>query len=128
MTELLPSKNVFGKPLRTCCMNPITGFFRNGCCDTNQEDHGAHTVCVIITNRFLEFSKEKGNDLSTPHPEFNFKGLQEGDKWCLCAKRWVEAEQFGVAPQVILSATHERTLDYTDLDTLKKYAIDIKEQ
>ncbi len=128
MTELLPSKNVFGKPLRTCCMNPITGFFRNGCCDTNQEDHGAHTVCVIVTNRFLEFSKEKGNDLSTPHPEFNFKGLQEGDKWCLCAERWVEAEQFGVAPQVILSATHERTLDYTDLDTLKKYAIDIKEQ
>ncbi len=122
--NLYDSKNVLGKPLRVCCMDPTTGFFRNGCCDTNDDDHGVHTVCVIVTKTFLAFSKENGNDLSTPNVEFGFPGLKEGDKWCLCASRWVEALKMGVAPQIILSATHERTLDFVDLDTLKKYAID----
>ena len=122
--EMSPSLNVYGKPLRVCCMQPTTGFFRNGCCDTSEEDFGIHTVCVIATNAFLEFSKSKGNDLSTPAPEFQFPGLSEGDKWCLCATRWLEAYQAGVAPKVIISATHQKTLDIIPLNILEEYAID----
>ena len=118
------SLNVYGNPLRVCCMSPATGFFRNGCCDTSAEDMGIHTVCVITTDSFLEFSKSRGNDLSTPVPHFQFPGLKEGDKWCLCAARWLEAYNAGVAPKVIISATHQRTLDIIPLEILEEYAID----
>ena len=120
------SLNVYGKPLRTCCNNPVTGFFRNGCCDTAKGDLGVHTVCVVVTQTFLEFSQSKGNDLITPMPSYNFPGLKEGDKWCLCALRWLEAYNEGVAPQIIISATHKRTLDMVPLDILEQYAIDKK--
>ena len=120
------SVNVYGKPLRICCKNPMTGFFRSGWCDTCNEDQGAHTVCAIVTDSFLTFSKEKGNDLSTPIPEYNFPGLKEGDKWCLCARRWLEAYNAGVAPQIVITATHKRTLEIIKLDILEKYAIDLK--
>ena len=118
------SLNVYGKPLRVCCMQPMTGFFRNGCCDTSDEDMGLHCVCVILTTSFLEFSKSKGNDLTTPIAEYNFPGLNEGDKWCLCASRWLEAYNHGVAPKVVISATHQKALDIIDLATLEEYAID----
>lgn len=118
------SFNVYGKPLRACCMNPVTGFFRNGCCDTSNEDVGMHTVCVIVTQAFLEFSKSRGNDLSTPLLEYNFPGLKEGDKWCLCAKRWLEAYENKVAPKVVISATHIKTLEVIDIQTLEKFAVD----
>lgn len=116
------SLNVFGLPLIECSMNPLTGFFRNGCCDTNEQDFGVHTVCTIVDSEFLAFSKEMGNDLSTPRPEYNFAGLKPGDRWCLCAARWKEAYEAGKAPQVILEATHERTLDLVPLNELVKFA------
>jgi uncharacterized protein (DUF2237 family) len=106
-------------------MQPTTGFFRNGCCDTNETDFGVHTVCAVLTEEFLSFSKAAGNDLSTPRPEFGFEGLKAGDKWCLCAARWVEAYEANMAPNIILSATHERTLDFIDLEVLQRFAIDI---
>ena len=118
-------KNVLGKPLRACCMSPMTGFTRNGFCDLHPKDKGLHTVCAIMTTSFLEFSKEKGNDLSTPVPEFQFPGLKEGDKWCLCAMRWKEAFLAGMAPKIVLTATHESVLEIITLDDLKEYAIDI---
>jgi len=118
-------KNVLGSPLQTCSERPLTGFFRDGCCNTNEEDVGAHVVCVRVTKEFLEFSAARGNDLSTPHPEFGFPGLQPGDRWCLCGLRWVEALKAGVAPQLVLSATHENMLEYAPLAELKKYAIDL---
>lgn len=102
----------------------MTGFFRNGCCDTNAEDHGVHTVCTVMTEEFLTFSRLAGNDLSTPHPELGFSGLQPGDRWCLCAARWREALQAGHAPKVVLQATHERTLGYASLDDLRAHAAD----
>lgn len=123
--DMAPSRNVLGKPLRVCCMQPTTGFFRNGCCDTNETDFGVHTVCAVLTEEFLSFSKAAGNDLSTPRPEFGFEGLKAGDKWCLCAARWVEAYEANMAPNIILSATHERTLDFIDLEVLQRFAIDI---
>lgn len=116
------SLNVFGLPLIECSINPLTGFFRNGCCDTNEQDFGVHTVCTIVDSEFLTFSKEMGNDLSTPRPEYNFAGLKPGDRWCLCAARWKEAFDAGKAPQVILEATHERTLDLIPLSELVKFA------
>jgi uncharacterized protein (DUF2237 family) len=118
-------KNVLGGPLQICSERPLTGFFRDGCCNTNEEDVGAHVVCVRVTRAFLEFSAARGNDLSTPHPEFGFAGLQPGDRWCLCALRWVEALKAGAAPQLVLAATHESMLEYQPLDELKKYAIDL---
>ncbi len=121
------SLNVYGKPLRVCCMKPMTGFYRNGCCDSSDEDNGMHCVCVIITNSFLEFSSSRGNNLATPVPEYNFPGLVEGDKWCLCALRWLEAYKHGVAPKVVISATHIKTLDVIDLTILEEFAIDKKE-
>jgi uncharacterized protein (DUF2237 family) len=119
-------RNVLGGPLADCCNNPVTGFFRDGCCNTGPEDHGAHVVCVQVTKEFLEFSVARGNDLSTPMPDFGFPGLNPGDRWCLCAARWREALNAGMAPSVVLTATHERALDYVTLEALKKYALDLQ--
>ncbi|HEX5802318.1 MAG TPA: DUF2237 domain-containing protein [Azospira sp.] len=118
-------RNVLGGPLGTCSDRPLTGFFRDGCCNTSDEDAGRHTVCIIATAEFLEFSRARGNDLSTPHPEFDFPGLQPGDRWCLCAARWREAWQAGAAPRVVLNATNEATLEIVSLDTLKPFAVDL---
>ena len=120
-----PSRNVFGGALESCSTKPMTGFFRNGCCDTGPEDAGSHTVCVVVTDAFLTFSKSRGNDLSTPMPEFGFPGLREGDRWCLCAPRWQEAFEAGEAPRVVLRATHEGALDFCTLADLKRHAIDL---
>ena len=118
-------KNVFGEPIATCSDKPITGFYRTGCCPTGPEDLGFHTVCVEVTESFLAFSKMHGNDLSTPRPEFGFPGLQPGDRWCLCAARWKDALDADMAPKIILTATHEATLEIVDLADLKRYAIDL---
>lgn len=127
MTEIKPeaSVNVFGELLEPCSTAPMTGFFRNGICDTCAADVGSHTVCVVMTAEFLEFSKARGNDLSTPRPEFGFQGLQAGDRWCLCAARWVEAHQAGQAPRVRLSSTHKRALEVAPYALLKGHAIDL---
>ena len=119
-------KNVFGEPLQICCTKPMTGYFRDGLCRTISEDTGTHTVCAIMTKDFLEFSSLKGNDLVTPVPYYQFPGLKEGDKWCLCVSRWIEAEKEGKAPKVILEATHEKTLEYTSIDILIKHAFKSK--
>ena len=118
-------RNVLGERLEICSINPMTGFFRDGCCDTSREDIGSHTVCAVMTAPFLAFSKSRGNDLSTPMPEFGFPGLKPGDCWCLCAERWMEAFEAGKAPNVRLMATHEATLDVVPLELLKRYAIDL---
>jgi uncharacterized protein (DUF2237 family) len=118
-------KNVFGEPIKECCSSPLTGFYRDGSCNTGPEDFGVHTVCTRVDADFLAFSKAAGNDLSTPVPQFGFAGLKPGDCWCLCAARWKEALDAGHAPRIRLTATHEATLDIVPLDTLKKYAIDI---
>ena len=121
--EIYPSINVFGKEIEICCEDPETGFFRNGMCDTCLEDQGVHTVCILATEEFLTFSKSVGNDLSTPHPEFEFPGLKPGDRWCLCALRWQEAYEQGKAPPVFLESTHEKTLKFVDFNLLQKYAV-----
>src|SRR6185437_5433873 len=118
-------RNVLGDRLEDCSMKPITGFFRDGCCNTSQEDIGSHTVCAIMTAEFLEFSKSCGNDLSTPMPQFGFPGLRPGDRWCLCAPRWQEALEAGQAPRVVLRATHEGALDSCALVDLKRFAVDL---
>ncbi len=118
-------RNVLGGPLQPCSERPLTGFFRDGCCSTGDEDVGAHVVCVQVTADFLAFSQAHGNDLSTPHPEFGFAGLQPGDRWCLCALRWVEALRAGNPPLLVLAATHEAMLGYVPLTELKKYALDL---
>ncbi|MGI8642336.1 MAG: DUF2237 family protein [Pyrinomonadaceae bacterium] len=115
-------KNVLGGELKCCCLTPLTGFYRDGFCKTGADDVGSHTVCILATDEFLEFSRSRGNDLSTPRPEFNFPGLQEGDKWCLVALRWQEALEAGFAPQVVLEATHQASLNYVSLEDLQKYA------
>jgi uncharacterized protein (DUF2237 family) len=120
-----PARNVLGGSLTTCSAKPLTGFFRDGCCNTGPTDVGSHTVCVVATAEFLAFSKRAGNDLSTPVPEFGFPGLKPGDRWCLCAPRWQEALESGQAPKVVLSATHEGALEYVDLADLKKFAVDL---
>ena len=120
-----PSRNVLGGVLENCSLKPMTGFFRNGCCDTGAEDVGSYTVCVVMTAEFLAFSKSCGNDLSTPMPEYGFPGLMPGDRWCLCAPRWQEALEADSAPRVVLRATHEGALDYCALADLKRYAIDL---
>lgn len=120
--------NVLGEPLRPCCKFPMTGFFRDGSCRTCEEDVGQHTVCIRVTDEFLEFSKQAGNDLSTPHPEIDFPGLITGDQWCLCALRWQEAFESGCAPKVVLSATESSTLEVIDLLDLKKHAVEEEEQ
>lgn len=118
-------RNVLGGPLGVCSEKPVTGFFRTGCCDTGPQDVGRHTVCIVATEAFLAFSKARGNDLSTPMPEYDFPGVQPGQRWCLCAARWVEAYHAGMAPQVVLNATNEATLDLIPLEALKRYAVDL---
>ncbi|MCC5617442.1 DUF2237 domain-containing protein [Nostoc sp. CHAB 5836] len=120
MTE---AKNVVGGNLEVCCTSPVTGFYRDGFCRTGGQDFGSHVVCAEMTLEFLEFTKSRGNDLSTPVPDFNFPGLKPGDRWCLCASRWEEALDAGVAPPVILSATHARALEVVSLDELKKHPL-----
>lgn len=119
------SRNVLGEKLQSCSEDPVTGFYRDGCCNVGPDDLGVHSVCVRLTAEFLEFSKARGNDLSTPMPQFGFDGLKPGDQWCLCAARWQEAFEAGRAPHVVLRATHEATLEFVKLDDLKKYAIDL---
>ncbi len=113
--------NVFGKALEPCCTSPATGYFRDGYCRTIQEDSGTHILCAIVTQEFLDFTKSRGNDLSTPIPHWSFPGLNPGSKWCLCISRWLEAERSGNAPFVVLEATHQKALDYTTLELLQKY-------
>ncbi|MET0719942.1 MAG: DUF2237 domain-containing protein [Pseudolabrys sp.] len=117
--------NVLGEPLEMCSMKPMTGFYRDGCCNTGREDIGSHTVCVVVTAAFLDFSKSCGNDLSTPVPEFGFQGLKPGDRWCLCAPRWQEAFEANQAPRVVLRATHEGALSHCSLGDLKRLAVDL---
>lgn len=117
-------KNVLGTELQTCSMDPLTGFYRDGCCRTGRDDLGIHTVCVQATAEFLEFSKQVGNDLSTPIEAYQFPGVQPGERWCLCAQRWSQALEAGVAPPVVLEATHISTLEFADLEDLKAHAIE----
>jgi uncharacterized protein len=117
------AKNVLGTALQTCSLAPLTGFMRTGCCETNNEDTGNHTVCCQVTEEFLAFSISKGNDLSTPRPEYGFEGLKPNDRWCLCATRWLEASEAGFAPPVILEACHERCLEVVSLADLKYHAL-----
>ncbi|MCI5106031.1 MAG: DUF2237 domain-containing protein [Pseudomonadales bacterium] len=119
------SLNVFDEPLQSCSEDPLTGFFRDGCCNTNDDDLGSHTVCVQVNQAFLEYSRFRGNDLMTPVPEFGFPGLREGDRWCLCAARWLEACEAGMAPRVYLSCTHKRALEIVPLEKLKAFAVDV---
>jgi hypothetical protein len=116
------ARNVLGGELKPCSIDPVTGFYRNGCCETGPHDLGLHTVCAVMTEAFLEFSKAMGNDLSTPHPEYEFPGLKPGDRWCLCAPRWKEALDAGMAPKLVLESTHEETLAIVPLGVLKDYA------
>ena len=117
------SLNVLGEPLKPCAFDPVTGFYRDGCCNTGPDDRGRHTVCVRLTAEFLAFSRDRGNDLSTPQPRFGFPGLRPGDRWCLCLDRWLEAEAAGVAPRVILASTHASVLDHLTLATIERYAM-----
>jgi len=114
--------NVFGQPLIPCSMKPLTGYFRDGCCNTDETDVGVHTVCIVATEEFLAFSKSVGNDLSTPLPQWNFAGVKPGDKWCLCAARFLQAHQNHAAPKVVLEATNEKTLEIVSMDILLEYA------
>lgn len=117
--------SVFGRPLEPCSHRPKTGFFRDGCCNTSEEDRGAHVVCARMTDEFLAFSRASGNDLSTPAPQFGFPGLRAGDRWCVCAARWKEALDAGCAPPIYLACTHARILDYVSFDALRAYALDL---
>jgi uncharacterized protein (DUF2237 family) len=118
-----PSLNVFGHPLKPCSLSPLTGFFRDGCCNTNEDDLGVHTVCAVMTDAFLQFSYQRGNDLITPRPQYRFPGLKAGDRWCLCAARWLEAWRNDAAPLVVLDATHQKTLEIVPLEILQLYAV-----
>ena len=118
--------NVFAEPIEECSSNPLTGFTRSGCCETGSEDLGSHTICIQVTREFLEFSRFRGNDLSTPVPDFGFPGLKPGDHWCLCAARWQEAFSHNMAPGVFLLATNEKVLEIVSLDDLKKFALDLE--
>lgn len=119
------ARNVLGTDLESCSEDPLTGFYRDGCCNTGGNDAGVHVVCALMTNEFLAFSAEAGNDLSTPNPAFGFKGLVAGDRWCVCAARWAEARDAGAAPQLVLAATHMAMLEYATLDELKAHAVDV---
>lgn len=123
--KMEPSVNVLGEPLKACSMTPMTGFFRDGCCNTSDLDMGKHTVCVQVTAEFLAFSKYLGNDLSTPRPEFGFAGLKDGDRWCLCVDRWLQAYHEHAAPYVVLAATHKNALETVSLAMLKEKALDL---
>ena len=118
-------KNVFDEIIEECCSDPITGFYRDGFCNTDDRDAGIHTVCAYMTEDFLSFSKQKGNDLSTPRPEFSFPGLKEGDSWCLCAERWKEAYVSGKAPRIYIRKTHKKTLEIINIEILKEFALDL---
>lgn len=119
------SKNVLGTALTLCCTSPLTGYYRDGYCRTGGQDYGVHVVCAQVTSEFLEFTRSRGNDLTTPMPQFNFPGLKPGDRWCLCAARWQEALDAGVAPPVILESTHARALEVVNFEQLKEYALEI---
>ena len=119
------SLNVLGEPLSSCGEDPVTGFFRDGYCNTCREDRGSHTVCARVTDAFLLFSKSRGNDLSTPQPAFGFSGLRDGDRWCLCAGRWLEAYENDAAPRVYLRSTHQRALDIVPMEVLRRFALDL---
>jgi uncharacterized protein (DUF2237 family) len=123
--EIDESINVFGEPLDACSEQPKTGFFRDGCCNTSSGDLGSHTVCIEVSKEFLEYSRFKGNDLSTPMPEYDFPGLKPGDRWCLCAARWLEAQQQGMAPRVFLARSHRKALDTIPMELLRQYAADL---
>lgn len=116
--------NVLDRPLQVCSIDPVTGYFRDGCCETGPSDRGRHIVCAVMTDEFLTYSKGQGNDLSTPRPEYRFAGLKAGDRWCLCLDRWREAHAAGCAPQVILDATHQIALERLTLSTLQAFAVD----
>lgn len=118
-------RNVLGNELASCSTDPMTGYFRDGRCNTDQYDRGSHTVCAVVTDEFLQYSLSRGNDLITPRPEYEFMGLKAGDSWCLCAMRWAEAEAAGCAPRVNLAATNEKTLELIPLETLRAYSIDL---
>ena len=120
-----PARNVLGGTLTICSIKPMTGFFRDGCCNTGPQDRGSHTVCVVLTAEFLAFSAKAGNDLSTPMPEYGFPGLKPGERWCLCAPRWQQALEGEAAPKVVLAATHEGALEHCKLADLKKFAVDL---
>jgi uncharacterized protein len=120
-----PSLNVFDEPLVSCCESPMTGFFRDGCCNTAEQDLGSHTVCIEVSQDFLEFSRFRGNDLSTPMPEFGFPGLKTGDCWCLCAARWLEAYQKGMAPRIYMQRTHKKALEIVPYKLLSEFALDL---
>ena len=120
-----PARNVLGDPITPCSENPLTGFFRDGCCNTGPQDVGNHTVCAQVTAEFLAFSKAEGNDLSTPRPEFGFEGLKPGDRWCVCAGRWMDAFDAGVAPPVLMQSTHENALKAVPFAALKQHALDL---
>jgi len=120
------AKNVFGEPLQPCCTDPMTGYYRTGYCETGPGDFGLHVVCAKVTDEFLEYTRNQGNDLSTPVPAYQFPGLKSGDRWCLCASRWQEALDAGVAPPVVLSATHFNTLAVIPLEVLKDHAVDVE--
>jgi len=120
-----PQKNVLGENIELCGSDPITGYHRDGCCNTDSFDRGSHTVCAVVTDEFLEFSKSRGNDLTTPIPELDFNGLVHGDSWCLCADRWLEAYQNNKAPYVKIKSTNIKALEKIDLDSLKEFALDI---
>lgn len=124
MTESVQNtaRNVLGGPLQSCSFDPLTGYFRDGCCQSGPDDLGLHTVCARVTEAFLTFSARRGNDLTTPRPEYRFRGLQPGDRWCLCAARWLEAYEAGVAPPVVLEATHEATLAVVPITALREHA------
>jgi uncharacterized protein (DUF2237 family) len=117
------ARNVLGTELVPCSYDPLTGYFRDGCCNTDASDRGSHVVCAVVTDEFLEYSKSRGNDLSTPRPEYRFAGLRDGDRWCLCALRWREALSEGIAPEVVLECTHERALDFVSLEHLVAHAV-----
>ena len=117
--------NIYGDLIEECCSNPITGFYRDGFCRTDELDRGLHVVCAKVTDEFLNFSKSRGNDLSTPRPEFNFPGLKDGDSWCLCAERWKEAYECGFAPKIYLNRTNKKALSVIDIDILKDFALDL---
>lgn len=123
--DIEPQLNVFGEPLLPCSVKPVTGFYRDGCCHTGPDDFGRHVVCVEVTREFLEFSRARGNDLSTPMKAHGFPGLKPGDRWCLCGARWKEAYDAGKAPRILLAATHRSMLEIVDMATLRKFAVDV---
>jgi uncharacterized protein len=122
-SRIMPATNVLGRPLQTCSTDPMTGFYRDGCCNTGAGDSGIHVICARVTAEFLKFSKSRGNDLTTPMPQYLFPGLKPGDQWCLCAERWKEAYDAGVAPDVVLEATHISALEFATLEELQAHAV-----